>query len=123
MDRKPILYLTISGIVLVGVMSGYFFAARVDNTPVVKISGFIYEISQTGTIYKVVFQGDVINPSLRNIQGVRVIIHWIEMGNTKHIDSINIGNIPAASSKKFLISYECEYMLIVKSASPTLEWS
>jgi len=123
MDRRLILYITISGVVLVGIMSGYYFAAILDDSPVVKISGFNYELSQVGTTYRVVFQGSVVNPGLRKIENVRVIIHWQEMGNTKHIDSINIGNVPAESSETFMISHECEYMLIVKSVSPTLEWS
>jgi hypothetical protein len=42
MVRKVRLFLAISGIVIIGLMSGYFFAAKVDNSQVVKVSSFNY---------------------------------------------------------------------------------
>lgn len=123
MVRKEYLFLAISGLLIVGLMSGYFFAAKVDNSQVVKISGFNYEVSHVGVTYKVVFQGDVVNPGLGIVKDVKILIHWKEMDNIKHVGSLYIGDIPGQGSEKFSITFECEYMLLIKSASPTLEWS
>ena len=123
MDKKPSLYLGISVIVLVGLLSGYLLGAKVDKGKIVRISDFTFTVSQQGAYYTAIFQGDLVNPGLGVVRGVKVIIHWTEMNNQKHVNSLNIGDLAGQETQHFKIEFQCEYMLLIKSVSPTLEWS
>ena len=120
MDRKLVILAIAMGM---AVGTGYIFASRTDRRPIPTISDFTMEIIYSGGFYEVVFRGAVVNPLNVNIYDVCVTVHWSEMGNIRHADSTNIGDVSLGGSVDFEISYKANYMLIVQSASPTLEFS
>jgi len=120
MDRKYLILALAMGMALV---TGYRFASKTDRRPVPTISDFSKEVTQLGSTYKVIFRGSVVNPLDIDIYDVNVTVHWSEAGNVRHESTKFVGDVSGGGSVGFEVSYECEWMLLVQSASCTLEFS
>jgi len=120
MNHKITAFLTMA--VFVALVSGYFFASKVYKDISPEISGFNYEVNQHGSTFEAHFGGTFSNPRDKMLHNVTVLVFWNEAGNEKHVESLILGNVPGKSSIEFDIVYECDYLLVIQSVSPTFSF-
>lgn len=120
MNNKITAILTIA--VFVALVSGYFFASKVNKDISPEISGFNYEVNQHGSTFEAHFKGTFSNPRDKMLHNVTVLIFWNEADKDKHIESLSLGNVPGKSTIEFDIVYERDYLLVIQSVSPTFSF-
>lgn len=84
-----------------------------------QISGFNYELNQHGSTFEAHFKGTFTNPREKMIHNVTVLVFWNEAGDKEHLESLSLGSIPRKSSIEFDIVYKRDYLLVIKSVSPS----
>ena len=117
MNNKFTAFLTIA--VFVALVSGFFFVSKVHKDISPEIIGFNYEVNQHGSSFEAHFRGTFSNPRNDMLHNVTVLVFWNEADNEKHIESLSLGNVPRKISIEFDIVYERDYLLVIKSVSPT----
>ena len=117
MNSKFAAILTIG--LFITLASGYFFTSKVNKEITPEINGFDYEVTQDASACEAHFKGTFTNPRDKMVNNVTIFVYWNEADGEEHIESMNLGNVPGKSNVEFDIVYERDYLIVIKSASPT----